>query len=31
MRGRKPDFDQHVVPQDSGVDPATAVVVRLSG
>jgi mannose-6-phosphate isomerase-like protein (cupin superfamily) len=30
MRGRKPDFDQHVVPQDSGVDPATAVVTRLS-
>ena len=30
MRGRKPDFDQHVVPQDSGLDPATAVVVRLS-
>ena len=31
MRGRKPDFDQHVVPPDSGVDPATAVVTRLSG
>lgn len=31
MRGRKPDFDQHVVPEDSGADPATAVVVSLSG
>jgi quercetin dioxygenase-like cupin family protein len=31
MRGRKPDFDQHVVPQDSGVDPSTAFVVHVPG
>ena len=31
MRGRKPDFDQHPPPEDGGVDPATAIVTRLSG
>jgi quercetin dioxygenase-like cupin family protein len=31
MRGRKPDFDQHDPPADGGVDPATAIVTKLSG
>jgi quercetin dioxygenase-like cupin family protein len=29
MRGRNPDFDQHEPPEDGGVDPASATVVRL--
>ncbi len=31
LRGRNPGFDQHDPPADGGVDPASAVVVRLSG
>jgi len=31
LRGRNPGFDQHEPPADGGVDPATAVAVRLSG
>lgn len=31
MRGRNPGFDQHDPPEDGGVDPEAAVVVRLSG
>jgi quercetin dioxygenase-like cupin family protein len=29
MRGRNPDFDQHEPPEDGGVDPGAATVVRL--
>jgi quercetin dioxygenase-like cupin family protein len=31
LRGRNPSFDQHDPPADGGVDPAAAVVTRLSG
>jgi quercetin dioxygenase-like cupin family protein len=30
LRGRNPEFDQHDPPADGGVDPASAVAVRLS-
>lgn len=30
LRGRNPDFDQHDPPADGGVDPASAVVARLT-
>jgi quercetin dioxygenase-like cupin family protein len=29
LRGRNPDFDQYDPPEDGGLDPATALVVRL--
>jgi len=29
LRGRNPDFDQHDPPADGGVDPASAIAVRL--
>ncbi len=30
LRGQNPDFDQHDPPADGGVDPASAIPVRLS-
>lgn len=30
MRGHNPDFDQHDPPEDGGLDPASAITVRLA-
>ena len=30
LRGRNPDFDQHDLPEDGGIDPASVIAIRLS-
>jgi hypothetical protein len=31
LRGRNPGFDQHDPPPDGGADPASMLLVRLTG